>query len=52
MRAGPPVPTGPPVQDRTAHVTSGVESGHTDHVHLSWYRTGPATTIFGTKEFA
>ncbi len=31
--------------------SSGVEAGHTDHVHLSWYREGPATTIFDTDEF-
>jgi len=31
--------------------SSGVEPGHTNHVHLSWYRTGPATTIFDTPEF-
>lgn len=35
-----------------AHDASGVEPGHSDHVHLSWYRLGPATTIFGTPEFA
>lgn len=32
--------------------SSGVEPGHADHVHLSWYRMGPATTIFSTPEFA
>lgn len=31
--------------------SSGVEPGHDNHVHLSWYRTGPATTIFETPEF-
>ncbi len=29
----------------------GIESGHLDHVHLSWYREGPGTSIFTTKEF-
>lgn len=29
----------------------GVEPGHGDHVHLSWYRTGPPTTVFGTPGF-
>jgi hypothetical protein len=38
---------GGPAKDST-----GVEPGHTDHVHLSWYRTGPPTTIFDTLEFA
>lgn len=37
---------GGPAKDST-----GVEPGHTDHVHLSWYRTGPATTIFDTPKF-
>ena len=31
--------------------SSGVEAGHSNHVHLSWYRTGPATSVFDTKEF-
>src|SRR4051794_3673178 len=35
-----------------AKESSGVEAGHTDHVHLSWYRTGPATTIFDLLDFA
>jgi hypothetical protein len=30
----------------------GIEPGHLDHVHLSWYREGPGTSIFTTKEFA
>ena len=30
----------------------GVEAGHLDHVHLSWFREGPGTSIFTTKEFA
>ena len=30
----------------------GVEAGHLDHVHLSWYREGPGTSILTTKEFA
>lgn len=30
---------------------SGIEAGHGDHVHLSWYRYGPATSIFDTPEF-
>ena len=34
-----------------ARDASGVEPGHADHVHLSWYRMGPPTTIFGTPEF-
>ena len=38
---------GGPAKDAT-----GVEEGHLDHVHLSWYREGPPTTIFGTPEFA
>jgi hypothetical protein len=37
---------GGPAKDST-----GVEPGHKDHVHLSWYRTGPPTTIFATPEF-
>lgn len=37
---------GGPAQDE-----SGVEAGHLDHVHLSWYREGPGTSIFTTKEF-
>jgi putative peptidoglycan binding protein len=37
---------GGPAKDST-----GVEPGHENHVHLSWYRDGPATTIFGTPEF-
>jgi hypothetical protein len=31
---------------------SGVEPGHLDHVHLSWFREGPGTSIFTTQEFA
>jgi hypothetical protein len=31
--------------------SNGVEPGHTTHVHLSWYRGGPATSIFDTPEF-
>jgi hypothetical protein len=38
---------GGPAQD-----AGGVEAGHLDHVHLSWYREGPGTSIFTTKEFA
>lgn len=34
-----------------AHDHDGVEHGHGDHVHLSWYRLGPATTIFTTTRF-
>jgi peptidoglycan hydrolase-like protein with peptidoglycan-binding domain len=30
---------------------SGVEPGHLDHVHLSWYREGAGTSIFTTPEF-
>ena len=30
--------------------SNGIEIGHTDHVHLSWYREGPATTVFDTAE--
>jgi hypothetical protein len=30
---------------------SGVEPGHLDHVHLSWFREGPGTSIFITREF-
>jgi hypothetical protein len=33
-----------------AHDADGVEEGHDDHVHLSWYRF-KATTIFGTSSF-
>lgn len=33
-----------------AHDADGVEPGHYNHVHLSWYRTKP-TTIFGTSLF-
>lgn len=33
-----------------AHDANGVEPGHSNHVHLSWYRTKP-TTIFGTTRF-
>jgi hypothetical protein len=29
----------------------GREPGHAGHVHLSWYRLGPATSIFETPEF-
>jgi hypothetical protein len=31
---------------------SGVEPGHLDHVHLSWYREGPGTSIFTTRNFS
>jgi hypothetical protein len=34
-----------------AHDADGVEHGHGNHCHLSWYRLGPATTIFGTPGF-
>jgi hypothetical protein len=34
-----------------ARDASGPEPGHADHVHLSWYRTGPGTTIFDTPDF-
>lgn len=34
-----------------AHDADGVEHGHGNHVHLSWYRLGPATTIFSTPLF-
>jgi len=34
-----------------AHDASGVEPGHANHVHLSWYRYGPATSVFGTPGF-
>lgn len=34
-----------------AHDGNGVEPGHYNHVHLSWYRRGPATTVFGTPGF-
>ena len=37
---------GGPAKDST-----GVEPGHSNHVHLSWYRSGPPTTIFDTPEF-
>jgi hypothetical protein len=37
---------GGPAKDST-----GVEPGHQNHVHLSWYRTGPATSVFDTPEF-
>lgn len=30
----------------------GPEPGHLDHVHLSWFRKGPATTVFGTPGFS
>lgn len=33
-----------------AHDADGVEPGHSDHVHLSWYRTR-TSTIFGTSKF-
>lgn len=35
-----------------AHDANGIERGHYNHVHLSWYRRGPATTIFGTPGFS
>ena len=28
--------------------SSGIEPWHKDHVHLAWYRSGPATPIFDT----
>jgi putative peptidoglycan binding protein len=34
-----------------AHDANGPEPGHLTHVHLSWYRSGPATSIFDTREF-
>jgi hypothetical protein len=34
-----------------AHDADGPEPGHLNHVHLSWYRLGPATSIFDTPEF-
>jgi Putative peptidoglycan binding domain len=37
---------GGPAPDAT-----GIEPGHLDHVHLSWFREGPGTSIFTTKEF-
>jgi putative peptidoglycan binding protein len=37
---------GGPAKDST-----GVEPGHQNHVHLSWYRHGPATSVFDTPEF-
>jgi|SRR4051812_13691444 len=37
---------GGPAKDST-----GVEPHHENHVHLSWYREGPPTTIFDTREF-
>lgn len=33
-----------------AHDADGVEHGHSNHVHLSWYRSRP-TSIFGTARF-
>jgi hypothetical protein len=30
---------------------NGPEPGHPTHVHLSWYRLGPATSVFDTSEF-
>ena len=30
----------------------GPEPGHLGHVHLSWFREGPATTVFGTAGFS
>jgi hypothetical protein len=38
---------GGPAKDST-----GVEPGHSNHVHLSWYRGGPPTSIFDTPEFS
>lgn len=29
-----------------ARDVGGVEPGHTDHVHVSWFRYGPATSVF------
>jgi hypothetical protein len=34
-----------------ARDAGGREPGHAGHVHLSWYRLGPATSIFETPEF-
>lgn len=34
-----------------AHDANGPEPGHYSHVHLSWFRSGPATTVFGTPGF-
>lgn len=34
-----------------AHDANGIEKGHYNHVHLSWYRYGPATTVFGKAGF-
>ena len=31
---------------------NGPEEGHLDHVHLSWFREGPGTSIFTTPEFS
>ena len=33
-----------------AHDASGPEPGHGDHVHLSWYRFGPPTSVFSVLE--
>ena len=30
----------------------GPEPGHRAHVHVSWFREGPATTVFGTAGFS
>ncbi len=30
----------------------GPEPGHHRHLHLSWFREGPATTVFGTPGFS
>lgn len=34
-----------------AHDANGVEPGHYNHFHGSWYRLGPATSIFNTPRF-
>ena len=34
-----------------ARDSSGAEPGHATHVHLSWFRNGPATSVFDTLEF-
>ena len=33
-----------------AHDATGPEPGHGDHVHLSWFRYGPATSVFSVLE--
>lgn len=34
-----------------AHDGNGIEPGHYNHVHLSWFRNGPATSVFDLPEF-